>query len=81
MPVRIFLCPIPFLTEFIILMSIKAIIIHTLLLLSCLSSKECDEYIKNLINNNFLTLKNYTILYSGLAFNNPGQMEECQLLD
>lgn len=58
-------------------MLLLPIIIHTLLVGS-LASTKCDEYIANLINNRFLTLKNVTILYSGLAINNPGQMEECQ---
>ena len=55
-------------------MLLLPIIIYTLLVGSWASQK-CEEYIANLINNRFLTLDNTTILYSGLAINNPGQME------
>jgi len=58
-------------------MLLVPIIIHTLLA-SAFCSQKCEEYIADLIHNRFLTLKNTTILYSGLAINNPGQMEECQ---
>jgi hypothetical protein len=49
------------------------IIIHTLLL-GTLGSQKCEKYIADLIYNRFATLKNTTILYSGLAINNVGQM-------
>jgi hypothetical protein len=57
-------------------MLLPVIIIHTFLV-SVFSSSKCENYIDDLINGDFLALENTTILYSGLAINNPGQMEEC----
>lgn len=58
------------------LMFLASIIIHTLLgsaLSYSNASAECSEWIQSVIASKFTSLPNYTILYSGLATNNPGQ--------
>lgn len=57
-------------------MLLLPIIIHTLFV-GTLASQKCEQYIADLIHSRLATLQNITILYSGLAVNNPGQMEEC----
>jgi hypothetical protein len=56
-------------------MLLLPIIIHTLLSTASSTdvSTQCAKWIQSLIDSQFLTLPNYTVLYSGLAVNNPGQ--------